>query len=214
MGTKKTAENVKGISKVLKKLGGLENSTRKKVGNPKFKVKIDPKVAYREYVEENKTMAQVAKEHKVHESTVSMAIKAYREKFFSNIPMLDYFKRNRADIIADKMMMIAQGITQAKVDKASVKDLSIAYDKFNTVERLERGLATQNVDVLLDTIDALTDKSLTKRVYNDKDGKPGTKPVSRIDTHEMKATSSKIIEADYQEVQKDFSKGEEDDIFN
>lgn len=65
-----------------------------------------------------------------------------------NKQALDKFKKDRADILADKQRQILDAVTDEKIEKATAYQLtgmfSLLYDK----ERLERGMSTDNVTLV------------------------------------------------------------------
>jgi DNA invertase Pin-like site-specific DNA recombinase len=76
--------------------------------------------------------------------TISKVIR----EFESNKPLVEFYKKNRADLLALDQATYRSHITKEKLEKASAKDLELmrcmAYDK----ERLERGESTENVAVI------------------------------------------------------------------
>ena len=70
-------------------------------------------------------------------------------EFEANKELVEYYKKNRGDILAHDQMLYRSYITPEKLEKASARDLetmrAIAFDK----ERLERGQTTENVGVVM-----------------------------------------------------------------
>jgi len=105
-----------------------------------------------------KTLADAGTPYrKIQEATdVSLGTisKVVRE-FELDKPLVDSYKKNRADILAHDQLVYRSHITEDKLKKASAKDLELmrcmAYDK----ERLERDESTENVSVIVAAIDDL-----------------------------------------------------------
>jgi len=105
-----------------------------------------------------KTLADVGTPYrKIQEVTdVSLGTisKVVRE-FELNKPLVDSYKKNRADILAHDQLVYRSHITEEKLKKASAKDLELmrcmAFDK----ERLELDKATSNVSVIVAYLDDL-----------------------------------------------------------
>ena len=136
------------------------NKCRKRPKKATKKTAINSIVAYHQYVELDKTQKQIADEHKCSDRAVGRALERYRKEFLSNIPKLDYYKKNRADILANKSMMLASSLTREKIDNTSVKDIGLTMHKLNEIERLERGQSTENIGVLSKFMDASRDNPL------------------------------------------------------
>lgn len=60
---------------------------------------------------------------------------------------LEEFKKNRADILAEKQREIVAAMTTDKIEKASLGTLALAKCQLYDKERLERGLSTGNLSV-------------------------------------------------------------------
>lgn len=74
------------------------------------------------------------------------------KEFESNRKLVEYYRRNRADLLAYDQIVYRSHITPEKLEKTSARDLEImrgvTYDK----ERLERGESTENVSVIYQAI--------------------------------------------------------------
>lgn len=55
------------------------------------------------------------------------------------------FKEFRTEFMQQKQQELLEGMTQEKIDAASVKDLAFAHDKLFASERLQENKSTQNV---------------------------------------------------------------------
>ncbi len=77
------------------------------------------------------------------------------KEFESNRKLVEYYKKNRADLLAFDQMVYRSHITPEKLEKASARDLElmrgITYDK----ERLTRGESTDNIHVIIEALDDL-----------------------------------------------------------
>jgi transposase len=77
------------------------------------------------------------------------------KEFESNRKLVEYYKKNRADLLAFDQLTYRSYITKEKLEKASARDLElmrgITYDK----ERLTRGESTENVSVIIEAIEDL-----------------------------------------------------------
>lgn len=113
-----------------------------------------------------KTLADTGTPYrKIQEATdVSLGtISNVVREFEVNKPLVDSYKKNRADILAHDQMIYRSHITEEKLKKTCPRDLewmrAVAYDK----ERIERGESTENIHVI---IEAITD--LQKRIAEGK----------------------------------------------
>lgn len=74
------------------------------------------------------------------------------KEFESNRKLVEYYKKNRADLLTFDQLTYRSYITKEKLEKASARDLElmrgITYDK----ERLTRGESTENVHVIIEAI--------------------------------------------------------------
>jgi len=105
-----------------------------------------------------KTLADAGTPYrKIQEATdVSLGTisKVVRE-FELNKPLVDSYKKNRADILAHDQLVYRSHITEEKLKKASAKDLELmrcmAFDK----ERIQLDQSTVNVSVIIAALDDL-----------------------------------------------------------
>ena len=71
------------------------------------------------------------------------------KEFESNRKLVEYYKKNRADLLTFDQMVYRSHITEEKLEKASARDLelmrAVAFDK----ERLQRGESTDNVSIAM-----------------------------------------------------------------
>jgi transposase len=77
------------------------------------------------------------------------------KEFESNRKLVEYYKKNRADLLAFDQMVYRSHITQEKLEKASARDLEIMRGISHDHERLERGQSTENVHLLIEAIEDL-----------------------------------------------------------
>lgn len=77
------------------------------------------------------------------------------KEFENNRKLVEYYKKNRADLLAFDQLTYRSYITKEKLEKASARDLElmrgITYDK----ERLTRGESTENIHHLIEYLDDL-----------------------------------------------------------
>ena len=98
------------------------------------------------------TPNHAAKALQVSHTTVSKYWHEYNElknanPFITDPVALENFKKNRADILAEKQRMIVEAITPEVIQKASLGTLALAKCQLYDKERLERGLSTGNLSV-------------------------------------------------------------------
>ena len=84
---------------------------------------------------------EIAKELKVSRNTVSKAlakVSDYKEG-------IELFRKQRADILDEKQLLILDAIDAKKVSEAKLRDLAVAAGILFDKNRLERGLSTNNI---------------------------------------------------------------------
>lgn len=74
-------------------------------------------------------------------ATASQAISRY----IKDVKALEDYKKNRADILAEKQREVLAALCPADIKKASGKDKAMIYGIFYDKERLERGESTSNL---------------------------------------------------------------------
>jgi len=100
--------------------------------------------------QKNLTLAQIGKIYGCSPQAVSQRLSKV------DIPGLERFKRNRADIFAHKQRQILDAITPAKMEGAAINTLAVSLGIMYDKERLERGQSTANVSYkgTLEAVDA------------------------------------------------------------
>jgi len=119
---------------------------RKKTSAPRY-IPIEAIIDARQ---KGLTQPQIAKLYDVTPSAISRRLKDV------DIPGLEKFKRNRADIFAHKQRQILDAITPAKMEGAAINTLAVSLGIMYDKERLERGQSTANVSYkgTLEAVDA------------------------------------------------------------
>ncbi len=74
------------------------------------------------------------------------------KEFESNRKLVEYYKKNRADLLTFDQMVYRSHITPEKLEKTSARDLEIMRSVAHDKERLERGESTENVSVIYQAI--------------------------------------------------------------
>ena len=72
-----------------------------------------------------------------------------------DIPGIETFKRNRADVFAYHQEKLLNSITQSDIKKAPMRDKIVAAGILYDKERLERDLSTQNVMSIVADLEAV-----------------------------------------------------------
>ena len=73
------------------------------------------------------------------------------------------WKENKADTLRDKSFLLVNAITPEKAFSATLPEITSSLERLDKIERLERGQATENIDVMLASIEKLTNKRLRKQ---------------------------------------------------
>lgn len=89
----------------------------------------------------NLTQKEIGKLVGRERSSVCKCLKRYGV----DIERVNSYRKLRADILATKQGEILEGMTPEKIEKASLKDSSVAFAILYDKERLETGQSTQNV---------------------------------------------------------------------
>ena len=79
-------------------------------------------------------------------------------EFEANKPLVEYYKRNRRNILAYDQLRCRGYITDEKLEKASAKDLEIMRSICHDKERLEGGESTENVAVIIRALQEAKEK--------------------------------------------------------
>lgn len=86
------------------------------------------------------TQDQIAKQFNVSKSTIKFHLSRLIDK-----SALSDFKKNEDDILQWTKQKILVSLTPDKLEKAQARDLSVCYGIFNQHQRLNAGLATQQI---------------------------------------------------------------------
>lgn len=92
---------------------------------------------------------QIAKKYNISVDTVRNCLNPIRRivKPYTK-EQLEYYRENKADLIdAVQFKIILEMANDQKVKKASLKDLSTAFEKLHTAGRLERNQSTDNISM-------------------------------------------------------------------
>ena len=121
---------------------------------PVKKISDDKKVAVKSLVDAGMSYQKVSEIVGVANGSITNIVR----EFESNREIVEYYKKNRADLLAYDQIKYRSHITEEKLEKASARDLEImrgvCYDK----ERLEKGQSTENVSVIIEYIRELKKK--------------------------------------------------------
>jgi len=61
-----------------------------------------------------------------------------------DVPALNDFKQNEADILSWNKLKLIKNLTDDKLKESKARDIAVAYGIFDDHERLQRGLSTNN----------------------------------------------------------------------
>ena len=78
----------------------------------------------------------------------------------------EQWDKSRADVYSDKAYLLTNAITTEKVFSSTLPEITNALEKLDKMERLERGMATENVDVMIDSIERMTSSRLRKKTID------------------------------------------------
>jgi DNA-binding Lrp family transcriptional regulator len=112
---------------------------------PGHRIPDDKKVVVKSLVDAGMPYRKIQEITSVSPASITNIVK----EFEANKELVEYYKKNRGDILAHDQMLYRSYITPEKLEKASARDLetmrAIAFDK----ERLERGQTTENVGLAI-----------------------------------------------------------------
>jgi hypothetical protein len=108
---------------------------------PGRKIPDDKKVVVKSLVDAGMPYRKIQEITLVSPASITNIVR----EFEANRELVEYYKKNRADILTHDQMLYRSYITPEKLEKASARELelmrAIAFDK----ERLERGQSTENI---------------------------------------------------------------------
>ena len=89
--------------------------------------------------------AEVARNMKVHRSTINVALKPFKQVIEQNQAGQAYRENKPLILDAVEMDLVGMLCDKDKRKKATLGNVAYALDKVNNINRLERGLSTVNV---------------------------------------------------------------------
>ena len=111
---------------------------------------VDPSAALKLKIDHHLSYSQIAAIQGVTKQAIHQRIKNLLP-----IPETEIYKNHRADILANLQLKLLSHLDEARLKKASAYQLvgsaGLLYDK----ERIERGLSTANLSVLMADIEAV-----------------------------------------------------------
>jgi len=99
-----------------------------------------------------KTTKQIAAAHGLTPAAVEMFCRRHGFK----IRDLQAYKEHKADLLAFKQSQILDAMGQDKINQASLRDQATSFNILHNAEKLERGQATQNININAVTADLET----------------------------------------------------------
>lgn len=112
---------------------------------PGYRIPYDKKVVVKSLVDAGMPYRKIQEITSVSLASITNIVK----EFEANRELVEYYKKNRGDILAHDQILYRSYITPEKLEKASARDLetmrAIAFDK----ERLERGQTTENLGLAM-----------------------------------------------------------------